>query len=303
VTSFSENILNFSKGPLSVCELDDGIEINLLAKTPRKNSMLMVESPKDPGMGKMELILEKITMPSPLGSVFRPRLQALLEQSLASCTSTIASGRAGTGKTTLALDFADRCGRVVAWYKLDAPDSELRIFFQYLIASINGRRRGFGNGALAQLLGQPDVPLPSLAEAFVHELEHTLGPPLLVVIEDLHLVSDAEWLVPFFRRLLPLLPSDVHMLITSRTMPPAPLWRMRSKQTLSVIDEETLSFNKQEAVDLFQSFNLTPQQASIAWDHSHGRAAALATLAATLHYAENQSAETFMRKEDRADVS
>lgn len=264
--------------------------------------MLILESPRDPGTSKMELILEKISIPSPFAGVFRPRLQSLLEQSLASCTSTILSGRAGTGKTTLARDFANRCGRLVGWYKVDAPDGELRIFFQYLIASIGAHRPGFGAGALAQLLANPTVQMPSLAEAFVYELEHTPGPPLLVVIEDLHLVCDVEWLVPFFRRLLPLLPSDVHMLITSRTMPPAPLWRMRSKQTLSVIDEETLSFNKQEAVELFQTYNLTQQQASIAWDHSHGRAAALATLAATLHYAENQNAESAINASDRAEV-
>lgn len=265
--------------------------------------MLMVETPKDTGMGKMELILEKITMPSPLAAVFRPRLQSLLDQSLASCTSTILSGRAGTGKTTLALDFAERCGRGVAWYKVDAPDSESSIFFQYLIASINAQRPGFGDGVLVEMLRSSDLLMSSLAEAFVYELERTPGPPLLVVIEDMHLVCDAVWLVPFFRRLLPLLPSDVHMLITSRTMPPAPLWRMRSKQTLSVIDEETLSFSKQEAVDLFHSFNLTQQQANIAWDHSHGRAAALATLAATLHYAENQTSDSRISAKDGADVS
>jgi LuxR family transcriptional regulator, maltose regulon positive regulatory protein len=264
--------------------------------------MLILESPRDPGMGKMELILEKITIPSASAGVFRPRLQSRLEQSLAACTSTILSGRAGTGKTTLARDFAERSDRMVAWYKVDAPDGELKIFFQYLIASIGTHRPGFGRGALVQLLNNPDVLMPSLAEAFVYELEHTSGPPLLVVIEDLHLVCDADWLVPFFRRLLPLLPSDVHMLITSRTMLPAPLWRMRSKQTLAVIDEETLSFNKQEAIDLFQSYNLTQQQASIAWDHSHGRAAALATLAATLHYTENENVESDINTSDRAEV-
>jgi len=290
VTEFSQNSPNFTQSPLSIPELDDSIEINL-AITPWKKSMLMVESPKDPGMGKMELILEKITKPSPLTAVFRPRLQSLLEQSLASGTSTILSGRAGTGKTTLALDFAERSGCGVAWYKVDAPDGELRIFFRYLVASISAHRPGFGNGVLVQLLGNGNTLMPSLAEAFVYELEHTPGTPLLVVIEDLHLVCDADWLVPFFRRLLPLLPSDVHMLITSRTMPPAPLWRMRSKQTLSVIEEETLSFSKQEAINLFQAFNLSQQQASIAWDHSHGRAAALATLAATLHHAEKQTAK------------
>jgi hypothetical protein len=56
--------------------------------------------------------------------------------------------------------------------------------------------------------------MPLLAEAFIYELERKSGDPLIIVVEDLHLVSDVDWLVPFFRRLLPLLPSDVHMLIT-----------------------------------------------------------------------------------------
>jgi ATP/maltotriose-dependent transcriptional regulator MalT len=88
--------------------------------------------------------------------------------------------------------------------------------------------------------------------------------------------------VPFFKRLLPLLPADVHLLITSRTMPPAPLWRMRSKQTLSVIDEEALAFTRQEAILLFKRHGLTQEHASLALDHTHGRASALARFAAKL---------------------
>jgi len=252
--------------------------------------MFMVESEKDLGTSKMELILEKIAMPSPMACLPRPRLQAILEQSLSSCTSTILSGRAGTGKTSLAIDFAENSGRSVAWYKVDAPDSELLIFFQYLIASISKQRLGFGGALLPLLWSATPDRMPLVAEAFVYELEREAGKPLLVVIEDLHLVCDADWLVPFFSRLLPLLPSDVHLLITSRTIPPAPLLRMRSKQTLSVIDEETLSFTREEAISLFESYDLSREQASIALDHSHGRAAALTSLAATLHELESESA-------------
>lgn len=253
----------------------------------KQESMLIVESAKDLGVGKIELILEKITVPLPTATVARPRLTTLLAHSLNSCTSTIIIGRAGTGKTALAIDFAENSGRAVAWYKVDAPDSQLTIFFQYLISSIRTRRPRFGGNNLFELVRTRDVSrMTSLAEAFVYELERHPGAPLLIVIEDLHLVCDAEWLMPFFRRLLPLLPSDIHVLITSRTMPLAPLWRMRSKQTLSVIDEETLSFNREEAIELFAGYGLTHEQATIALDHSRGRAAALSSLAATLHFAE-----------------
>jgi LuxR family maltose regulon positive regulatory protein len=183
----------------------------------------------------------------------------------------------------LALDFAQTCGRSVTWYKVDAPDGEIQIFFQYLIASIREERPDFGAATLAQLAKTRTPDQASLlAETFVYELVEGDKKPLLVVIEDLHLIYDVDWVVPFFRRLLPLLPSEVHFLLTSRTMPPAHFWRMRSKQTLSVIEEDTLGFTRQEAVRLFESHQLSSEQANIALDHTRGRAAALARFAAAL---------------------
>ncbi len=234
-----------------------------------------------------EPILEKITIPSPTASVTRTRIHDLLEQSLQACTSTIISGRAGSGKTSTAIDFAEKCGRAVVWYKVDAPESNPQIFFHYLITSIRTKRRWFGEGLWSHVQEDKPFDISRLAELFVFELETNPGPALLIVIEDLHLVCDADWLVPFFRRLLPLLPADVHMLITSRTIPPAPLWRMRSKQTLSVIDEETLAFTREETRELFEYYGLTKEQANVAFEHSRGRAATLSGLAATLHFAEN----------------
>ena len=242
-----------------------------------------------PGLPMMELILEKITLPSELPYLSRPRLISILERSLASGTSTLVSGRAGTGKTALALDFSRKCGRALAWYKVDAPDKEIRIFFQYLIASIRKGRPGFGDQMLLPLLRTRQLQeVDLLAESFVYELSEHDTRPLLIVIDDLHQVCDSPWLIQFFKRLLPLLPPEVHMLITSRSMPPAPLWRMRSKQTLMVIDEETLAFNRTEALELFESYGLTGEQARIALDHTHGRAASLANFAASQSKAEGR---------------
>jgi LuxR family maltose regulon positive regulatory protein len=229
----------------------------------------------------MQLILDKIITPGELPTVTRTRLLEVLEESLATCTSTVINGRAGTGKTRLATDFAHRCGRSIAWYKVDAADSDLRIFFQYLVESVRRQRPAFGREELQKMLDGTatieDVPL--LAEGFVYELLERGGPPLLIVIDDLHLVYDAEWVVPFFRRLLPLLPTDAHMLITGRSIPPAPLWRMRSKQMLCVIEEPMLAFTEEETRRLFRSYGLPEKEAPPALDETNGRASVLDALA------------------------
>jgi LuxR family maltose regulon positive regulatory protein len=268
----------------------DGETKDFLKPVVSRELMYKIEPSEDSNSNRWKVIPEKIVVPSPTGCLPRPRLQALLEKSLRSCTSTIVSGRAGSGKTTLAIDFAEKSGRAVAWYKVDAPESKVHLFFEYLTASIRVQRPGFDRGLTlsSSLEDGADISrVPHLAELFIFELEHA-GNPLLIVIEDLHLVCDADWLVPFFQRLLPLLPADVHMLLTSRTMLPAPLWRMRSKQTLSVIDEETLSFTRDEAFRLFEQYGLSREQANIAFDHTHGRAAALSSLATTLRFTETE---------------
>jgi len=236
--------------------------------------MLIVELTSQ-GPSAMQLIIEKILLPPPITHISRPRLLGLLHESLKSCCSTIINGRAGTGKTTLAGDFARDSRRPTAWYKVDAPDGDLQVFFGYLIASIKRHRPTFGLRNLQPILNGNYNEIPLLADAFAFELVETDGEPLLIVIEDLHLVYDAPWIVSFFSRLLPLLPSGVHVIITSRTMPPAPLWRMRSKQSLCVVDEAELAFTRQEAIEFFESVDLSREQATIALDHTHGRAGAL----------------------------
>src|SRR5207237_3366934 len=134
---------------------------------------------------KPELSNEKITEPAGLPRVSRARLLGMLEKSLASGTSTIISGRAGSGKTALAVDFAHRCRRPVSWYKVDAPDADPKIFFRYLIRSIQEKRPGFGTKSLIPLIDAAELDLIAwLTEAFVYELtEGDSANPLFILIE------------------------------------------------------------------------------------------------------------------------
>ena len=230
----------------------------------------------------MSLILDKITPPVELPRLSRPRLLADLTESVNCCNSTVIHGRTGAGKTLLAADFAVRSGRRVAWYKVDSAEFELQLFIQYLVAALRVQHPGFGRKtlALAAAGAGSDEEAALIAESFVYEVT-TLegGEPLLVVVDDLHLVYDAAWVVPFFSRVLPLLPAEAHMILIGRTLPPAPLWRMRSKQTLRVVDESALNFTIEEAEQLFASYGLPVKLAAQALAESWGRAAALDALA------------------------
>ncbi|MEW6207098.1 MAG: hypothetical protein AB1631_01940 [Acidobacteriota bacterium] len=221
-----------------------------------------------------QLIFNKISLPVELPHLSRSRLIEKLGGSLTTCNLTVINGRAGTGKTLFATDFAWQCGRRVAWYKIDASDSDPAIFFRYLIASINRQRMGFGSIMVEEML---EKSMTRLAESLAYELEQA-AIPLLIVLDDLHLVYDAGWIAPFFSRFLPLLPTEVHLIIIGRIQPPAPLWRMRSKQTLLIIDETALDFTLDETAMLLESYGLPESAASEVFRESRGRASKVAEI-------------------------
>lgn len=230
----------------------------------------------------MDLMRSKTSIPNDVPLVCRRRLLKVLQESLNCCNSTVVTGRAGTGKTMLGADFARYCGRRVAWYKVDATDADLWIFLNYFVKSLTQACPGFSVDSLIQMrqMLHPSsrINLSTLAEAFVDALQKQ-DQPLLIVIDDLHLIYDADWVVPFLHRLLPLLPAEVHLLILTRSLPPAPLWRLRSKQRLCVIEEQLLAFTPEEAAKLFACYGANAQQANLAMAQTRGRAAALHAVA------------------------
>lgn len=227
----------------------------------------------------MEFVRDKITTPTGLSLLARRHLLDRLAEHLPCYAATVITGRAGTGKTALAAEFSRSCGRRVAWYKVDALDTDLNLFLHYLVASVSLPYPNLGRRALTRLqplaqLGDP----AALAEAFAYCLQDQSG-SLLLVIDDLHLLYDTPWLAPFLQRFLPLLSEDTHLLITARSLPPAPLWRLRSKQRLRVIDESALLLTVPETEELFARYGLSIEAAVEAWRCTSGRAAALDNLA------------------------
>jgi len=235
----------------------------------------------------MQLSEEKMTIPAIAQVPPRNRLIDLLLAGLPDFNSTMLCGRAGTGKSVLAVETARRSGRKTAWYKVDSLDTDHRVFLRYLSTSICRQMPEMELGQLITFSEQAHLgDLEVAAEMLVYRLIELADTPLLIVIDDLHLVYDSPWMIPFFSRLLPLLPSRVHLLLAGRSLPPTPLWRLRSKQNLNVIEETVLGFTYEETARLFEHYKVSlkasEQSIEDILNQTRGRAAKVEEMAGSM---------------------
>ena len=231
---------------------------------------------------EIHILEEKLSIPQFDWLLPRPRLDALLEKSLSQFNATLISGRSGTGKTALAADFASNQNRV-AWYSVESPEIDWAIFSRYFSASLvkvlNDEKPIMNSHA-----GGGDVSLETIAEfltdIFARIESRPDQEPLLFVLDDLHHIFDASWFGEFFNLLIRSLGEKTHLLLTCRSRPPSPLWRLRSKQMLNVIDEKVLAFNFDETTKFFHSIGQPEKAALKAYAQSFGRIAKIKQIAA-----------------------
>ncbi|MBP9663563.1 MAG: hypothetical protein KBD94_03015 [Pyrinomonadaceae bacterium] len=195
---------------------------------------------------------QKISPPSLPKLVARPRITRLLEHSRRQFPATLILGRAGTGKTALAADFASAQPHVF-WYSVEATDSDWTIFSRYFSACLCGGEKSLMEG---DALG--DSLTPTHIARFLVEHFPLCDSGALLILDDLHHIFEAAWFDDLFQLLIYSLPPSTHALMLSRSEPPTPTWRLRSKQLLNVVDERAISFDPSETKALFQSRGITP---------------------------------------------
>lgn len=227
-----------------------------------------------------QFIEEKIGLPKLDGLIERPRLESLIKSSADRFVANLISGRARTGKSATAAAVARGYSRV-AWYTLDLTDNSWPVFANYLAAAV---LRAANNEASIPKFGEePEMPCSEeVAHYLVRLLPYTytvdVDKPMLLVLDDLHHIFDAEWFADFFNFLLYSLPPSVHLLLLARGTPPLPLWRLRSKQLLNVINEDLLLFDQGETEEMCEILGC-PRSAASTYEASFGRIGEILTLA------------------------
>jgi LuxR family maltose regulon positive regulatory protein len=226
--------------------------------------------------GEFPLLLDKLRVPETNRFLNRGRLNAIFERSIEQFPATLISGRAGAGKTALAANFVAKRNNI-GWYSLETTDQDWTVFSRYF--SICLSQAGF---TPAKPLGDEHLgPQNAIAKFLVRHFmnSHKDASGSLIVLDDVHQIFDAEWFGDFFKLLLYSLPPSAHLAMLCRSKPPSPLWRLRSKQVLNVIEEEHLAFTTEETAELFEIYgrpDIGPERARI---ESFGRASKLVALA------------------------
>lgn len=216
---------------------------------------------------RVTLIEAKLRLPAVPAMVTRDRLLNLLDRSSEQYGATLVSGRAGTGKTTLAVKFASRT-ESPSWYTIEPTDSDWREFSAAFRVCLFGKQRA----NTAANVAEPDDAVVSdyLTSCFAR-LGRRRIKPRLIVLDNVHHLFDAEWFSGFFRQLITSLDANVRLLMLCRSKPNGPLWRLRSKQMLNIIDETMLDLTEEEALAIGRDRGVSDEQILFALRRSYGR--------------------------------
>ena len=174
----------------------------------------------------------------------RPRLMDALEEGRLK-PMILVSAPAGYGKSVLVTQWAARHPGEVAWVSLDERDSDLDTFVSYLLAAVRSIRPT-ALDATAQLLGGALVPpVAEIAASLANALD-ALDDPLVIVLEDYHLVRSAE-VDELLATLVSHAPLEVTFLVVTRSDPALPLAVLRGHGDVKEVRAAELAFTPAEA--------------------------------------------------------
>ncbi len=210
----------------------------------------------------------------------RPRLTDLLASNLQG-PMTLVAADAGCGKTTLVADFVRNQTRPSVWYQLDHTDSDPFVFLGYVTQGIRNVVPDFGD-TIFDYLSEANEELLSYPERavdlLINEILQSVEQPFILVLDDYHHLGRDTIVHRFVDRLLQYSSDLVHLMITTRDLPPLAIMKRRAQSAVLVITRNDLLFTDDEVRQLFRNtlnVELNDEQITEYRDRTHGWITAL----------------------------
>lgn len=197
----------------------------------------------------------------------RPRLVERLRANLNLPVSMIAAD-AGCGKTTLVAEFLRDQQRPSVWYQLDHTDADPFVFLGYVTEGIKSFVPNFGEtiGPYLAEAGEEIVQFPErAADLFLNEVLESIENPFILVLDDYHHIGTDTAVHKLVDRMIQYSSDMMHVIITTRDLPPLAIIRRRSQFAAGMITREELLFTDDEVRELFrQTLNVELKDEEIA---------------------------------------
>lgn len=184
----------------------------------------------------------------------RPRLNEKLQANLGAPMTMVAAD-AGCGKTTLISEFIRTQNRPAVWYQLDHTDADPIVFLGYIARGVRDIAPDFGQAifpylseASEELLRYPE----RAVDALLNEILQTVEQPFILVLDDYHHIGRDTTVHKLVDRMLQYSSDLMHVIITTRDIPPLALTRRRTQSTALVITRDDLLFTDEEVRELFR---------------------------------------------------
>jgi LuxR family maltose regulon positive regulatory protein len=166
---------------------------------------------------------------------------------------TLVTGPAGAGKTTLLAQWheAEAESRPFAWLSLDPEDADPVRFWGCVIEALRTVAPGFGAQAANRLRAGRAALVDAVVPLLINEAA-ALPSPIVLVLDDLHALGDAEDVHRSLGFLVDRLPPALHVAIATRSEPPLPVGRLRARRQLFEVRAADLRFTDADAADLLR---------------------------------------------------
>ena len=186
--------------------------------------------------------------------VARARLLEELDTSLAEHHRlTLVSAPAGFGKTTLLGDWIASLGRRrpdvgVGWLSLDSGDNDLWRLLTHLAAALSRCGLDVDLAEVEHAPADGSAALTRLLNDVVRAGQEAADRHWMVVLDDYHVV-DASAVHQAVGFIVDNLPPRLHLVLATRSDPPLPLARLRSRGQLVELRAAELRFSASEALE------------------------------------------------------
>jgi len=210
----------------------------------------------------------------------RPRLTDILKANL-NAPVTLVTADAGCGKTTLVAEFLRQQSRQSVWYQLDFTDADPFVFLGYICQGIKRFAPAFGETILPYLKDANDDLLahPERAvDLLLNEILESIEQPFILILDDYHHIGRETVVHRLVDRLLQYSSDMLHLIITTRDLPPLAIMRRRSQAMAAIVSRDDLLFTDDEVKELFRTtlnLELKPEEIHEYRERTHGWITAL----------------------------